>query len=169
MAGRRVRNALKPPSPPPIAPKGRGQTSGTTFAAVTKMFRKRARSPKKSAIAPASKECRAWVRYPCALPGACEPIPARTAAQAEMKWQAQVRDLSVNGLSLKLLRRFEPGTTLFIELPNVADGLSRSIGVRVRNVRPDPVGGWIIGCQFNRPMNEEDLKALLQWVQAGAA
>jgi hypothetical protein len=135
------------------------------------MFWRRARRAKKQPtgeIPPLPKECRAWVRHPLVVSGLCEPVPARSADQAELKWQAQVRDVSANGLSLWLLRRYEPGAALFLELEG-ADGVRRSIGVTARNVRPDASAGWVVGCQFVRPLSDDEMRALLEWARAGAA
>ena len=104
---------------------------------------------------------RAWVRYPCDLKSSCEPVPLPTASQPEWKWAAEIRDISVAGAGLVLARRFEPGTPLFIDLASRGDGTPCTLSVRVARLASLPMGGWLLGCQFDTPLSEEDLKSLL--------
>jgi len=108
---------------------------------------------------PSREDRRAWVRYPSERKSTCQPVALPTATQAEGQWGAQVRDISSGGVCLYLRRRFEIGTPLIVEFPDVA-GNKLTVTVRVARVTAER-GGWIIGCQMDSPLSDEDLKALL--------
>jgi hypothetical protein len=62
---------------------------------------------------------------------------------------------------LTLVRRFEPGAALIIEL---ADRVGQDPVLRTATVvyvAPLP-SGWALGCKFDTPLDEELLAALLQ-------
>ncbi|CAN5383186.1 hypothetical protein BH11PLA2_BH11PLA2_07870 [soil metagenome] len=81
---------------------------------------------------------------------------------SEEHWPLVVQDVSVGGLKILLARRFEPGSTLSIEM---LDGQSRKpvrIPVQVLRARRDRGGHWIHGCSFVKPLSTADLKRLLK-------
>jgi len=100
---------------------------------------------------------RAWVRYPCDLDSACQPL----AGTRGVEWPGKIRNLSRGGLALSLTRRFEVGTVLAIDVQGRADGDVGSVLARVCNVAMQPDGSWLLGCSFTKLLTEEDLKALL--------
>jgi hypothetical protein len=102
---------------------------------------------------------RVWVRYPSDRKGTCQPVALSTATQPEGQWGAQVRDISAGGVCLYLRRRFETGTPLIVEFPDV-DGSKLTVTVQVVRVAVER-GGWIIGCKLEPPLSEETLKLLL--------
>jgi len=79
----------------------------------------------------------------------------------DLKWGAQIRDISVGGVSLVLRRRFERGAGLAIELPGSPDGLPNTVLARVVHVRPQEGGVWVLGCSFVSPLSEEEVATLL--------
>lgn len=103
----------------------------------------------------AKKERRATVRYPSQAEGVCLPLHG-----AEVRWAAQVRDISAGGLSLLVNRRFEPGTVLLLEFPG--DHANRPGRLLVRVVRLEQLSKrkWALGCKFGRGLGEEEVKAL---------
>ncbi len=108
------------------------------------------------ATAPACPEWLARGGQPCALPTTCHPPLAWGDKEP---WPATIRDLSLEGLSLGLERRFERGTGLAIELPAV-DGPS-TVLARVVQIKPQTGGGWVLHCSFISPLSDEELDYLL--------
>lgn len=102
-------------------------------------------------------ERRAWVRYPCERESLCQPY---TQEKDELWWPAELRDLSAGGASLRLSRRFEPGTILSLAWAAGAESPARQLLLRVRHATRDD-RTWIIGCEFLGQLSEEDLAALL--------
>src|SRR5689334_3240790 len=107
-------------------------------------------------------ERRASLRYPVSTPvkSFCQPQGCG-AANEDCWWQARVRNLSADGIGLALLRRFEPGTDLAIEMESAAGGPPPLL-LRARVVRAEPLArGWLIGCVFPDRLSEDHLLALL--------
>jgi hypothetical protein len=106
-------------------------------------------------------ERRASVRYGCSMDGVCEPIALPTASQPEERWHGSVRDISTGGVRLSLVRRFEPGTTLQLEIPTKQGENILTFNVIVVHVIQSSGNGWEFGCKFEPPLSDEDLKALI--------
>jgi hypothetical protein len=105
-------------------------------------------------------ERRAWVRYASDLEASCRP----TGAMKDSGWPAKVLNVSAGGLALLLRHRFRSETPLVIEVRRPADGEPYQLTVRVvhsRAVLADGSYGWLIGCEFAQPLNEDELHALL--------
>jgi hypothetical protein len=102
--------------------------------------------------------CRVFERHPSDLPSQCQPLAAR--GDDEVVWQATVHDISAGGIGLLLQRRFEPRTSLAIELPDAGDS-TYTVFVRVVHALGQPHGRWLLGCSFVTPLSEERLSALL--------
>jgi PilZ domain len=100
---------------------------------------------------------RAWVRYPCELDSACQPL----AGTRGVEWPGKIRNLSRGGLALALARRFEVGTVLAIEMQGRDAGDLGTVLARVAHISIQPDGTWLLGCAFTKLLTEEDLKALL--------
>ena len=83
---------------------------------------------------------------------------ARPSFQAH---RAVVHDVSLTGLALAVVRLFEPGTVLAIELKGKQCGISAILTARVQRAAPLPDGNWRLGCRLSRPLSEEELSTLL--------
>ena len=101
-------------------------------------------------------ERRAWVRYSCDLEASC--VPADD--DPEILWPARVVNVSCGGVGLLLSRRFEPGTLLQVEVQIPRKGFFRPLIVQVLHVTGQEYGGWVAGCSFAQPLEEEDVKQL---------
>jgi PilZ domain len=100
---------------------------------------------------------RAWVRYPCELESACQPL----AGARGLQWPGQIRNLSAGGIAVRLARRFEAGTVLAVDVQGRGDAILQTLLARVVHVTLQEDGSWLLGCAFKNPLSEEDLKALL--------
>jgi hypothetical protein len=102
-------------------------------------------------------ERRAWVRFPCDLETACQPL----AGTHGLQWPGKICNLSRGGVALALARRFEVGTVLAIDVQGKAAESVTSVLARVVHVKLQSDGGWLLGCAFTKPLSEDDLKMLL--------
>src|SRR5260370_33219480 len=64
-------------------------------------------------------ECRVYEREACELQTSCQPLAARSSQ--DIRWRAAIRDISEGGVGLVLVRRFERGTVLAVQLPPSED------------------------------------------------
>ena len=62
---------------------------------------------------------------------------------------------------VRLARRFEAGTVLAIDVQGKDETVLQTLMARVVHVMLQNDGSWLLGCAFNSPLGEEDLKALL--------
>ena len=109
-----------------------------------------------------NRERHALVYFPSSQEVYCQPMAAATALESETRWLGRFRDVSSAGLTLVLRRRFERGTSLIIELSDKAKRRgARSLPVQVVQATPEGKSRWIIGCEFLRPLLEEELQALI--------
>lgn len=106
---------------------------------------------------PTHAERRAWVRYPCDLDSACQPL----AGSRGLQWPGKVRNVSVGGIAVGLARRFEAGTVLAIDVQGREEGVLRTVLARVIHVMLQNDGSWLLGCSFTSPLSDDDLQALL--------
>lgn len=102
--------------------------------------------------------CRVSERHACDVHTSCQ--PPSFGSGAEEKWDGTIRNISTGGISLVLSRRFERGAGLAIELPGPAQ--SATVLARVIHVKPQPDGGWMLGCAFVSPLSDEELRSLLK-------
>jgi hypothetical protein len=79
---------------------------------------------------------------------------------ANTAWLGRVRDISSGGIGLTLRRRFTPGTELIVELETKA-GCPRALSVRVAHSTQAVNDRWIVGCAFDSPLTEKELRDLL--------
>ena len=105
----------------------------------------------------AGSERRAWVRYPCDLDSACQPL----AGARGLQWPGKVHNLSGGGVAVRLARRFEAGTVLAIDVQGRDERTVQTLLARVIHVLLQNDGSWLLGCAFTNPLSESDLKALL--------
>lgn len=111
-------------------------------------------------LLPSDRECRVWERHACDFATNCQPVAAR--GPNELKWQARVRDISVGGIGIVAVRRFERGTGLAIEIPATDANTIDTLLVRVIHVSALPEGGWLLGCEFVSPLSEDEVAKLAQ-------
>jgi PilZ domain len=104
----------------------------------------------------APSERRAWVRHPCDLESACQPLAGGRGAQ----WPARIRNLSAGGIGINVARRFEPGTVLAIDV-QIREQRVHTLMARVVHATLQENGSWILGCALTSPLTEDELKALL--------
>jgi len=113
-----------------------------------------------SQCAPASRPAvfdrRAWVRFTCNLQVTCGPADE----DPEILWPAKVVNVSQGGVGLLLSRRFQPDTILQVEVQIPNKGFSRPLLVQVKHVTGHEHGGWLVGCQFTQPLEEDEVRQL---------
>src|SRR5690349_18086621 len=104
-------------------------------------------------------ECRVFVRHECDLPTLCQPVAAR--GPDEPQWQARIRDISSGGFGLEVVRRFERGTGLAVEIPEEGDYHGDTLLARVVHVKSRPEGGWLLGCAFVSALSDDTVRRLV--------
>src|SRR5262249_37343400 len=105
-----------------------------------------------SAGPPTGVECRVWERHPCDMQTRCEPLASQ--GGGDFVWGGTIRDISANGVSLILSRRFEPAARLVIDLPSSACGTRRRLLASVVHATPLGHGFWLLGGIFPAPLPE---------------
>jgi hypothetical protein len=75
-------------------------------------------------------------------------------AQDTVTWGATVRDLSHTGVGLVLCFPFRAGTYLAIDLKR------DTLLAKVVHVEDQNDGSWNVGCEFVRPLSDEELSRL---------
>jgi hypothetical protein len=111
-----------------------------------------------AAAKPRRLERRAWVRYPCNLPSACQVAESE---EDTFLCTATVADLSIIGASLVVLRHFEPGALVAVALWNTRQTFRCPRQARVVRAAEMPGGRWLLGCEFTPPLGEDELRKLL--------
>jgi len=101
-------------------------------------------------------ERRSAVRHAVKLEALSRPLEGQDA----IWWGAQVRDLSTTGVGLTLCFPFKPGTYLAIDLQGPLGG-NRTLLSRVIHVRDQSDGTWHLGCEFVKPLPDNDLELIL--------
>ncbi len=102
-------------------------------------------------------ERRSAQRFPCHLVTTGHVLGPR----GNISWVARVANISTQGVGLLYRSRVKPGTVLVITLQGANQKLSRPMPVRVMHVRQESPDTWLLGCEFVRRINEDDLHALL--------
>src|SRR5262245_16332095 len=75
----------------------------------------------------------------------------------EILWVARIQDICREGVRLLLMRRFEPGALLRLEVPGKSEDKPLLIQARVIHVVPYPNGSFGLGCAFSRELTEDEL------------
>lgn len=101
---------------------------------------------------------RSLVRFPCTG----RPIVRLLERPSFKCWMAMVVDFSERGLGLLFHRHLEPGTVLAIELKGRRHGVSRILSVRVVHATAQADGNWLIGCELNMSLTEDEIQSLRQ-------
>lgn len=94
---------------------------------------------------------RAWVRFPCAIPGSCTDAAAAEAAP----WQATVVNVSPGGFGLVSDRAVRQGAHLYVDLPGADGQMARRL-VRVAHARQQADGCWRLGCELTDSLGEDE-------------
>jgi hypothetical protein len=106
-------------------------------------------------------ERRVWARQVTNIESMSQPIAAETAHEPELSWPGHIIDISRGGIGLHLERRFQPGTSLIVEVSGPNTDPSRFLSVRVVHATLYTDGHWYHGCRFIVELSEEDLQTLL--------
>jgi hypothetical protein len=109
---------------------------------------------------PTVEERRASARYPCALVNFSTEVSTGAKADPE-HWSATIVDISIEGVALILRRPFEPGTVLTLSLRDERFKVEQALQVRVAHLKARSRSEWLVGCAFERPLTEAELRALL--------
>jgi hypothetical protein len=102
-----------------------------------------------------ARELREAQRFACEVQTTCQP----PSGWRKDPWPAVIRNVSTGGISLRLSRRFEPGTGLAIDLPT-EDGNTTTVLARVRHVETGE-GGWLLGCTFISELSDDEVQGIL--------
>jgi serine/threonine protein kinase len=108
-------------------------------------------------------ERRSAVRYDCALRTSCTINQSlhEGVAASQYQWDAQICDLSINGIGLLLTRRFEPGSLLTVNLRSGNGSLMRTRQIRVVRVARAGGCGWFLAGKMTENLSKEELRLLL--------
>jgi hypothetical protein len=72
----------------------------------------------------------------------------------------KLRDVSMHGIGLILMRRVEVGAVLAVGLANRDKGYERTVLVRVAHVTPAS-GGFLVGGSFLTPLTYQEMTTLV--------
>jgi hypothetical protein len=114
---------------------------------------RRARRPRPCA----QHERRRTPRYPCWLNSSCAPL----GTPILKRWKSFACDLSTGGANLLIGRPIEQGALLALEMRCANGDASQHILVRVVHVTQQAADEWLIGCAFDRNLNEEAIQQIL--------
>jgi hypothetical protein len=101
-------------------------------------------------------DARAWVRFPCEIPGLC----TDAGADAAEPWQAKVVNISAGGFGLIAAEAVKEGTHLHVNLPGADGHDAERLLVRVVHVQEQPDGLWCLGCELTQRLSDEDQTVL---------
>jgi serine/threonine protein kinase len=109
------------------------------------------------------KERRTAARFDCALSTSCTINQSlhNDATAPRSQWDAQVCNLSVNGIALLLPRRFEPGSVLTVNLTSGDGDVTRTRDIRVVRVARAEGCGWFLAGKLTESLSKEELGLLL--------
>jgi c-di-GMP-binding flagellar brake protein YcgR len=100
---------------------------------------------------------RQWRRFAARVTAIYQPV----AQDNKDRLTAQVLDISPSGLRLLVEREMENGTLLSVELHNGAGTRGPTMLACIVHVNCLGDKGWVLGCNFIRSLNEQDLEALV--------
>jgi hypothetical protein len=72
----------------------------------------------------------------------------------------KIKDISMQGIGIILVRRVEVGTTLAVTLTNTGKSFIKTVLVKVAHVTPQP-GGTLVGGTFTVPLTYQELTTLV--------
>jgi serine/threonine protein kinase len=107
---------------------------------------------------PSGRERRAAERFACTRPNYC------TISQPphnQQQWEAQVRNLSTNGIGLLLSRQFEPGSALTVHLQSNNGQVRRTREILVVRVEPAEGRLYLAG-KLMKSLTRDEVRGLLE-------
>jgi serine/threonine protein kinase len=109
-------------------------------------------------------ERRAAVRHDWSGPISCAINQSlhNDATTNQGQWDAQVRNLSANGLGLLLSRRFEPGSVLTVNFVSSTGAVKTTRHILVVRVTPAEGGVWFLAGKLTKGLSKEELRCLLE-------
>jgi hypothetical protein len=120
--------------------------------------------PDKVATEKVSKNRRSEARHSCRVRTLFS-SQAGAEPQLDTRWSiGKIADVSKRGIALLVPRTYELGTILFVEPLVQPWNATRELEARVANVRPESGGWWCLGCELKRPLDPNELQALLETV-----
>ena len=103
--------------------------------------------------ASAKSERRRAVRFECKRRNSWRLFATATCSSG----QGTVNDISISGISLTLDSALRPGMFLDLSLASDDESYSEPMLVRVRRVKPQADGSWLVGCNFVKKLSKEQL------------
>ena len=104
---------------------------------------------------PPGAERRRAVRFQC-----FRVISLVTKPTGERVW-GRMRDVSTSGIGLVAGTKIEAGTQVVLELKSTTFLPTLALPARVAHATPRASGSWLIGCQFDEPLSDEQVQSLL--------
>jgi hypothetical protein len=101
-------------------------------------------------------ERRTATRYFCSCP---HPIHLLVQPGAALM-KGIISDISAQGIGLLIDRPLRPGTVLIVHLRRDLPSLIQT--ARVIHSRALPDGAWSVGCELTIPLQEKDLRSIIQ-------
>ena len=100
---------------------------------------------------------RATTRFPSDKECPCQAL----SSEKDVRWAAEVKDVSADGIGLLMNRRFEPRTVLTLELPTKGPGPAHRLLIRVVRVQAMAKRRWLVGCLFAMRLGEEEVRTMI--------
>jgi len=101
-------------------------------------------------------ERRLSVRYACDGQALCY---LGAGVRYECRW-ARTRDVSARGAGLLMSAALRPGLELTLEFPEHGSPVRRALRARVAHCTEVGDGTWLVGCRFDAPLADHELRAL---------
>jgi len=102
-------------------------------------------------------ERRRGIRHACELEARCRAV----ANPGGQRWPAWIIDLSVNGVCLRMPRRFEIGSGLEITFSVPHENQTLTQMAQVRWLKAAESKSWLLGCEFLNPIEPETLDTII--------
>ncbi len=100
---------------------------------------------------------RAATRFTSAKECPCQAL----SSEKDVRWAAEVKDVSADGIGLLMNRRFEPRTVLTLEIPAKDHAAAHRLLIRVVRVQPMAKRRWLVGCVFAMRLGEEEVRTMI--------
>lgn len=75
--------------------------------------------------------------------------------------EGALRDLSATGSGVIAESAVEVGALIFVQLPGRRQGVTCTRAARVVHRTPLGTGGWLLGCRWQNPLPEDEVKQAL--------
>ncbi len=111
-----------------------------------------------------ARERRAAERLVCARPVYCtiSQSPHNDVTANQQQWDAQIHNLSTNGIGLLLSRRFEPGSALMVHLKSNNGQTRRTREILVIRIEPTQDRGWFLAGKLTKSLTREEMRGFLE-------